>query len=375
MKIGILTFLNAQDNYGQVLQGYALKKYLENKGHSVHFINYNRYDIVSNKKNIITKLQKLLNLEVIAKYIAAIFYKKIYQCSLKIHNRNFDLFREKHFSFTIKYNTWVELKKNPPEMDIYITGSDQVWNFPDISHCKNIINAFFLNFGNALKISYAASFGANEFSNEYYSLISPLLNDFLAISVREESGCTILEKLGFKKSQLVPDPCFLLKTKYWQEIMTDRVTDKGFICIYLINNQIDISARKIISNFLGEKYYCISGQERINFIKKTYPTIEEWLELIFKADCVITNSYHGLVFSLIFNKKFIVIPLTGEIGKHMNTRIYSLLNKLNIQDRILDSQNIENIQKLINTEIDYETTNEKLAAFIDIGKEFLDGLR
>jgi hypothetical protein len=376
MNIGILTFINAQDNYGQVLQAFALKNYLENEGHLVYFINYDRYkDIIFVRKNIRETIGKIFNPIIVIRHLLNLFNRMAYKKSARIHDRKFDSFREKYFRFTIKYNSLSELKENPPNMDMYITGSDQVWNFPDIIHYRNNFHAFFLNFGKAIKISYAASFGNSDLSKEYYDLMLPLLNDFSAISVREMSGVDILRRMGFNNVKLVPDPTFLINTEYWKQLADHRIDDDNFICCYLLGSQTDVSLRKIIYKIRHKKYYYIPGQERFDLRKKIYPTIEQWLGFLLKANCIITNSYHGLIFSLIFQKKFIVLSLKGKYYENMNTRIQSLLSFFSLENRILSKKNIYMIDELMNTNIKYNEIEEKMKDFIISGKIFLDTIQ
>jgi hypothetical protein len=376
MNIGILTFINAQDNYGQVLQAFALKDYLEIKGHCVYFINYDRYkDIILNKKKFREKIKKILNPITVIRYLLNLFNQIVYKRFVRIYDRKFDSFREKYFRFTIKYDSLSELKKNPPEMDVYIAGSDQVWNFPDIIHYRNNIGAFFLDFGKAKKISYAASFGTNELSNEYADLISPLINNFSAISVREASGIKLLQNIGFSNISLVPDPTFLVNVEYWKQLATHEIIDDNFICCYLLGNQTDVSIKEIISIIRDRKYYYISGQGKIDLREKVYPTIEQWLEFMLKADFIITNSYHGLIFSLIFQKNFIILSLKGKYYENMNVRIQSLLSFFDLENRVLNRKNICKFGELMNSNIEYSVIGNKIKDFITSGKIFLDAIK
>ena len=152
MRIGILTFWWAYDNYGQILQCYALQRFLEKRGHEPFLIRYEYKTEIQNPP-VYHKFLKLFNVKKLVSYLRTLNMKRKIQNEMSFHNRHFDDFRKKYIKFGNKlYLSYKELVENPPEADCYIVGSDQVWN-PDCigginnSSFENILNAYFLNFG------------------------------------------------------------------------------------------------------------------------------------------------------------------------------------------------------------------------------------
>lgn len=348
MKIGVLTFWWSYDNYGQLLQCYALQKYLRDLGHEVFLIRYDFFSDVGSscvirciKRNINRFIKKKINDE-----------------------REFDLFRSERLNYSKKiYRSFRELQRNPPEADIYIVGSDQVWSciMSPLNNYKNITKTYFLDFGknNVKRISYAASWGTTKIRKEYIDFITPLLEKFDSVSVREETGIELCRECGCYSAVLVPDPTFLIsKNEYLEDLcITDSTEKEKYVFLYLLNNEFDFNIETIfewaVSKGLKVKY--VTGNGMKDNYEKDNCTISNWISYINNAEYVITNSFHCSVFSIIMNKKFGVVPLSGShLG--MNSRICSLFELCNIENRfltnsfnVLDKEyacNIDSIKKL-----------------------------
>lgn len=361
MNIGIVTFWWSHDNYGQLLQCYALQRYLKEKGHNAYLIRYDsNSDILP--KNILRFIKKNL----MSVYTKIKFYKSI-------KKRNFDVFRQDYIAQSKNiYKSISELRNNPPKADIYIVGSDQVWSciMSPIQRKKNLASAYFLDFGNnnVKRISYAASWGTDNISPEYEAFITPLLNRFSAVSVREKTGIALCKKCGVQKPVCVPDPTFLLSAKeYCNELLREQVTyDDDYIMLYLLNNTFNFNKQKIFdfakNNKLQVKY--VTGNGLTDSYEKIYATIPEWLNLIKNAKYVITNSFHCSVFSVLFHKQFGVIPLSGNYEK-LNTRMLSLFELLKIDERFIN-------------EFDFSILNKPYTVDLNMIKQmgvaFLDGV-
>ncbi len=347
MKIGILTFWWSNDNYGQLLQCYALQKYLRDMGHEAFLIRYKKSsDVISlNKRSFFTRIIKLFNPKKVLKAAAYRIQKKALLIEQKKNNRCFDDFREKYIAQSeIDYASYSELCRNPPKADVYIAGSDQIWNFTghSIDEVRNCVHAMFLDFGNASKFSYAASWVMTSLTQEYIDEIKPLLADFKYVSVREKKGIDLCGDCGRGDAECVCDPTFLLNPDIYRSLYREnpiRKVSKPFLLLYMLNkdmNEYDFDIQtvyKFASQRNLEVIY-VTGNGGFDKRKKFYATIPEWLWLIDNADYVVTNSFHCSVFSLFFKTKFAVVPLSGScIG--MNTRFDTLFSDYGVQPRYI----------------------------------------
>lgn len=378
MKIGIMTFWWSEDNYGQLLQCYALQKYLRDNGHDAYLIRYDpRNDFKA--KSIIYKIKKALNIKVLIKYAQEVI--RNYISIKKEKNRYFSEFRQKYLSQSERlYFSYKDLIHNPPDADVYIVGSDQVWNFnfTDISYSLNLLNAYFLNFGSKkiVKMSYAASFGSSSLSKELIYYINQFLPNFSYISVREEKSVELLKNENIT-SYWVPDPTLLLHKKTYTDLfltMDYNPENEQYILLYLLGNKCDFSLHKIknFSNIKNLKLKIVTGNTfNLNDSEIIYPSIEHWLSLIYHSKFVITNSFHGSVFSYIFNKSFGVLKL-GKEYSGMNERLDSLWSLLEIQPRYLLNNHFDILDTPYET-MDHCQLLKKVDSFIsaiqEIGKK------
>lgn len=359
MKIGIITFWNSQDNYGQQLQYYALQTYLEKYDCNVFLIKYlPRYSFIRKLKMFMASI---------------IFFRK----KSSVIERGFVEFREKYFHTTNKvYSSWKELDFDPPIADCYICGSDQIWNPVDYPN-KNT-KPWFLDFGNdkIRRVSYAASFGQSQFSQDIINFIAPMLAKLNAVSVRETTGIHICKKANRNDAIRVLDPTLLLNVDDYVKISDKMDYHKPFILGYFLNIGSEFnSIWKIIKDYVeSEKkdFKVIPSHQAETFIpyeKYFYPTIHQWINAYYKADEIFTTSFHGVVFSLIFHKPFVAFLLKNKCGK-MNDRIFSLLSDLNLEDRIFDVDVA--LCKQIKQKIDWLVVDEKMNALREHSKIFIE---
>ena len=355
MKIGIMTFWWSQDNYGQLLQCYALQKYLRDMGHDAYLIRYNPEND-TNKTSLIRKFAKIFNPKKLTKYIFMKIKRKITEKKrfaqleeLRLNPRYFDDFRAKYLKCSdTYYSSYDSLNENPPEADVYIVGADQVWNFN--LYPKKAINAYFLNFGkNEIKrLSYAASWSIPKIDKKHITQISPLLQKFNYVSVREIKGLFYCEKCGVKNAEWVPDPTFLLKADKDRQIYKESTIRKpkdSYVLLYMLGNSTDFNIQKAydFAKSKNLKIIYVTGNGVVDDKEKYYATIPEWLYLIDNAEYVITNSFHCCVFSSLFNKKFGVIQLSG-VWKGSNDRFESLFKFLGIDSRYITNANFDNLE-------------------------------
>ncbi|GHU95797.1 hypothetical protein FACS189479_09460 [Spirochaetia bacterium] len=347
MKIGIMTLWWSDDNYGQLLQCYALQKYLRDAGHNAYLIRYKpKNDYIETP--LWKKLLKACNPIKLYHFIGCkinklAVYKKVMELNKQ---RNFDEFRNKYISQSeIVYDSYQELVVNPPEADIYIVGSDQVWNFfwAAPSQVRALVNAYLLNFGseNIKRISYAASFGVGKIKKKYIDDIAPLLRKFQYISVRENSGISIINKCGINNAEIVPDPTMLLDKDIYRSLYGRESIEKykkPYCLLYMLSNRTKFSIQDVYiwANSKNIDIRYVSANMQFDAYDKIYPTIPQWLGLVDNAQYVITNSYHCSVFSLLFQKKFAVVPMVGE-DERMNDRFYTLFNIFDLKERFINN--------------------------------------
>lgn len=366
MKIGIITYWITRSNYGTVLQNYALQTFLRSFGFETFLI---RTDIplgCSRLDYYKSLLQKNGFFSLACYFKSRLFCKIARKISSENKNddkRNFPDFVNKNLNPTKVFRSLSELESDCPMAAIYIAGSDQVWNTygENYNTVSEQIKAYLLSFApdSAKKISCAASFGKSSLAVEFENLFKQELSEFDFISCREKSGVEICKGLGFENAVLQQDPTMLLSSDEYKKIASKNlVPKKPYILLYLLGNDTDFSTRRLkqfakLKN-LEVVYVPANEAQKINFHKKTFPTVEEWLGLYENASAVVTNSFHGTVFSLIFNKSFLSVHQTGKF-EDQNVRIDSLLEDFGLKNRIFSGD----FEKLF-APVDFENVNKRL---------------
>jgi hypothetical protein len=329
MKIGIITFHWAI-NCGAILQAYALQTYLSRMGHEVKIINYipiNTIDCLINS----FRTKRVWR-------IPGNIFECLKKSSVYLNEYQFEKFRKKYLNLSNLYTSNKILKSNPPHYDVYICGSDQIWN-PSLTMSGE--RSYFLDFGGSdiKRIAYAASFGCKS-----WKFSRSLLANFNAISVRENSGRRIVKEMGINDVCVMPDPTLLLEAKDYYKFVSS--VEKGFVFFYILHQDQKVIER--VKNYIEQSNKIVESKN---------VGIEEWLTLIKGSDIVITNSFHGMVFSIIFNKPFIVV-LVEKSG--MNDRVFTLLERLGLEDRVIEYYNEEKIEDIMKREIDWERVEKEI---------------
>ena len=368
MRIGIITFWNSEDNYGQVLQCFALQQQLIQMGHKPFLIKYIPYQKVK-KTSIIQKLWKLIQIYPIFQKLKKRQESKWIK-TLKQKNklRKFDEFKEKYIlTNKIIYYGLSNIQNNPPEADCYICGSDQVWSML-LDNNEN--QAFFLNFGkrNIKRIAYAASFGRDIYPIELNVQLHNMLTKFSAISVREKTGIDICTKVGIQAIDVL-DPTLLLSMKEYTSIIETptNINNEDFFYTYSLNitSEEDLCWKELTQYASKQNLKSISttssgyfsGRELCSKTQYVYATIPQWLGYIQNAQFVATTSFHGVVFCLILHTNFIYFPLKGKHSRS-NSRVISLLNSLGLMEKVFNSQ--KSIEQVIEQPIAWEKVDAKL---------------
>ncbi|WP_027621759.1 polysaccharide pyruvyl transferase family protein [Acetivibrio clariflavus] len=328
MKISIIT-LHYIQHYGSLLQTYATQKAFEKAGMEAEIIDYIRPNAT---EEAITKdaLQKKGFEKNFIKKAAFLWAKKIENKKRREFSNDFI---SKYLHMTRRYKDYEDLKNNPPEADIYCTGSDQTWNS---DYNGGILPAYFLEFAPAGKkrIGYAVSIGKDKLDPEEVEETARLVKKYDAISVREQSAKKIVEDLGFPEVQHILDPTLVLDKHDWEPLIAPRMVKEKYIIIYKLNDNPDLEA---FAKKLSEKTGCkiVRMSYYLNHFKYQgkmiySPSVEGFLSLINYAEYVITDSFHCLAFSLNFHKDFFVV-----YPKKYSTRLESLLTLTNTKDRVV----------------------------------------
>lgn len=357
MEIGIFTFWASQDNYGQTLQSFALQYFIRSKWHcKVEVIRY-----FARKPLFKYVLKKTLK-----EYIAQIcpFLKEDWAMEYRgIKKRNFEGFKRKHINYSSRvcYGKR-DLSCYAKKYDILIAGSDQIWSMM-LDNPNNSV--YYLDFGTKeqKRISYAASFGQIEYPVELESKLRKELERFNAISVRESDGVSICKACGQEAVQVL-DPTLLLEEDVYRSF-TKKCRTQKYCFLYILNitSEDDIYWKDLKNYIIPKNIVCTTGSGYmknkvfLNGVEYENSTITQWLSNIAFADSVITTSFHGVVFSIIFRKNFIYIPLKGAHAAS-NNRVLDLLNKLGLSQRILEDKT--GLSEIFNNPIDYVPVYERL---------------
>ncbi len=368
-------------NFGASLQGYALYRFLKEKDNNVKILRYKGSEVSENNNNnkrlIIKRMTKYSASEI---YIKILFRvkKKLLKSEINKQRKLFQSFQDEYMSFYNKdRKTWITVKDSYPHADIYVCGSDQIWN----PMFKNGYNdpGYFLNFvSNKIKIAYAPSFGVSDIPATASKDLSSLLKDFTAVSVREKEGAQIIKKYTGRDVTVQLDPTMLYDGDHWRSIgvKPDNIPDKYILC-YRFGNSLDVNSTiHRISEKLSLPIITLplSGISYLNKNEKKLFNAgpREFIGLIDNAALVCTDSFHATVFSVLLNTPFITF-LRGESlnkGEGMNSRVTNLLGMLKLNNRIINSHVVEEIDKWLS--IDTSEANKILSIERKKSREWLN---
>ena len=368
MRIGIITFYNGNINYGGILQAYAMQKKLADLGYDARQVCLD--NTITESLSIRDKIKLLMKLN--CKAVDIWKRKKDQQ---KKENAISDIREEQREGFKVfealiphteKSYRADELRELDAEFDAFITGSDQVWT-PNSGGFRPVPHrgTYFLDFTKKKKISYAASFGVDSISDAFAYEAMPKINNLCAVSVREYNAKKIIQQHLNKEVEVVVDPIFLLSDEEWNNIVAEPNVDEEYVLTYVLGK---MNNARIISKSISEKYKCklysvpfIGDYEETDrsFGDKQLIGIDprEFLGYIKRAKYIVTDSFHCLALSIIFEKQFIVVKRSQDNSKGaMNSRVTDLLKTLNLNDRLSDG--LEAV--VLNENINYDTVKDTL---------------
>ena len=313
-------------NYGATLQAYALHEFVKSLGYDCDIIDH----MSAEERHRTVKLNDFSRENL----------KKIpYKLSLETGYRRFEDFYDRHMNMTKRYVSAAELKTDPPDSDVFISGSDQVWNPKDPK-----LDRFLLDFApeDKCKISYAASMGNPTLPDDKKECYVKALKRFDAISVREQEAHAMLQPLTEKEVQIHCDPAFLLTAEQWRalESPVKGLKENGYILCYMLHlpSWFNAWAERLKKEtslpivFVGLQGYRPVFCDR--YVRDAGPG--EFLWLIDHADTVVSSSFHGNVFSLIFGTKLISTP-----DQKRPDRIRNLLRMFGEERREISSPDIQ----------------------------------
>lgn len=365
MKIGIVTFWQTRDNYGQMLQCWALQHYLRSCGHEPYLIRYRHTEAFAIDFKITVKgfIKNLLRLR-----LKSLLPKKTILPPLSNNDkqRDFETFKKEKLQVSERtYLSLQELQKEPPEADCYIVGSDQVWS--KLLYFKEN-RVFFLDFGSESpkRIAYAASFSYEKYPKDIQVKLRNALSRFNAISVREKTGVKICEGIGIH-AQLVVDPTLLLHDNdYYKNFHIEKKKRSGiFLYVLNIRDPKEVGWEEL-KTFAEENKTEITvttasgyvdSKELFSNANYKYPTVDGWIKNIASAELVVTTSFHGIVFCLLMHTPFIFIPLGGEYAKG-NNRVLDLFSYLGIDSGVYDKR--KNYSEIVTSKYDWDEIDKRI---------------
>lgn len=354
-RVGLTTcYVN---NFGACLQAYALQTTIEKMGFVCEIIPYTPQK--SLKKYIYP-----LRLAITLRNRIKALYDDEYKFD-NLRSPGFQDFRRKYLKFGAgRYIKEKTLYSDPPLYDYYVTGSDQIWN-PLLYGNKNN-RVYFLDFApkDKKRIAYAPSIGVDRIPPTCEKEMGELIDAFSAVSVREVTGKSIVEKVSHKPCRVVLDPTLLLNATEWSEVASKRIIDKPYVFCYLFGNgeyigefvnevKMQLDMEVVVVPFTAREY-----RSEYTILKKIGPA--DFLSLIKYAKLVVTDSFHATAFSINFNTPFYTLfRNTKSDANNMNSRITNILGMLELENRLISDRS--HFPDKIIAECDFRNANRKLA--------------
>ena len=333
-KTCILTFHSAY-NFGAVMQAYALQEYITQHFGEARILDYHNTSL--DKSYARPKFTDLFHnpKQTIFRFIQSRLYSG--------KNKRIDQFRGEYLKLTKRYDA-NNIQDANDEADVFITGSDQVWNHMIIGKDTN----FFLDFVDAGKrtCSYAASIGVKQIPDAYSELYKNALGHVQKISVRETAGIQTLADIGVDSADVMPDPTLLLPAAQWDTLAVAPNTGGKYILVYKITTADKlITFARDLAKKTGLPIIYIPNDLKSGIVGSLKLDVgpKEWLGYIDNAEYVVTNSFHGTVFSILLGTKFFS-EVSGKVNPS-TSRLMSLLALFGLEDRIIERYTNEMLGK------------------------------
>ncbi len=358
MKIGILTF-HCAENYGAVLQCYATQEFLKSKGHEVSVIDY-RPDYLLSPYRVFYFRRFLCHNPL--KGIINLFKELIHLPKRCYRRRAFRKFCQHHLQLT----DIITRDTIPSTFEGYVVGSDQIWN---TNITEGFDDVYFCNFPFPKEkrryVAYAASMGRAELvHNEARDYMCNALNQLDAISVREYDLLALLQPLSARPIPQVLDPTLMVNPQIWDKFVGQPLISRKYVAVYEV--RMDKNVRRIAADLakqIGGEVVVIDSWFALHH-KEHHKAVspENFVNVIKHAACVVTTSFHGTAFSVVFNRPFYTVRQNDWV----DSRAQSLLETLHLEERMVDKHATP-----VYSSIDYTGTNVILEALRDQSQEFL----
>ena len=361
MKVGIITWW--RNNYGSILQALALQQKLN---------QYNdlQYEIIcqfgkksTSVDNVFDKIKSVG----LAETCKRVFWKVAFK-GLRLRNKKMQQFVDENLKVSNQQYNEHDIADSNKYYDTYICGSDQIWN-PDLVPTDSMYWLPFVEKGKN-KIAYAPSFGASTVTEKQKEQIKANLSTFKAVSCRENSGArTINQIIGEKKCEAVLDPTMLIERDYWDTISEDKIYEEKYIFAYMLRGTA--AQRKYIEKIARERNLKIVSipfldYEKIDPYDLKFGDYKLWdanpaefISAIRHAEYVFCDSFHCIVFSILYHRPFFVFPKVGADGKVKKSqisRMTDLLELAEIKNRIL----LDNEEADLDAEIDWNNSDKRI---------------
>ena len=378
--MNIKTITTYQDyNYGASLQAYALQTYLIKRGHDAQLIRYEPEYLRRYYSFWYVNKESKLSSNIILRMIYRVL-KWLHRMTTLKRKASFDYFNHKVIKETIAYKSKEELYNNPPVADLYICGSDQIWN---ILYDAGKDPVFYLDFvKSGKKASYAASFSYLDIPDDYLEVIQHFLSTFSAVSVREWQGSEICKKMGIY-AHWVLDPVFLLSAQEWEKLMNrkDIITNErnfSFYDKYILVYDFELCNKEMetfVKRYAKQKklhIYAIVDRFPLPYAEKNFKKCGpvDFIKLIRYCHVFVSNSFHGTAFSIIFHKPFFVF---NRKRHKANSRMESLLKLFGLQN-VLITNNIDAENAFLYS-FDWNNVEKIKETNVVISKDYLRVLR
>lgn len=327
MKVGVLTYWNSSDNYGQQLQCFAMQRALRELGHEPFHIRYIQSIVTKKHSKGLTRY--ITDFGAYVRYTRHLLRERLYASRVDNSPRGFDKFRSRYLTMSEEEYDSTTLMNNPPEADAFIAGSDQIWA-GDIMYYLPFVS------DSQLRIGYAPSTGGQDITlRDDSTAVLDLLRKFDFIGMREASGRDSLLRAGVKGVTTVVDPALLLDGNTYINTFGLRHEEYRRGLVYMLGHDTSKSIKSIdkMMRKRGFDYDYVASQGTYDRFPHCSATVIEWMEKIMNASLVVTNSFHCTVFSMLFHRPFIFVPMTGSY-KRMNDRLFDLLGNVGLQSQI-----------------------------------------
>ena len=371
-KVGLVTLYNS-DNYGALLQAYALQQSIKEYDCECIVIKHDRFGAVCSDENKAFNLQMIIKiLKLICKCPRSINYylNRVTGKAKTLDRINCSRFRDEYINpkSEIFYESVEEIMKRPPQYDAYVCGSDQIWNPQRIKNSE----PFFLDFGtkDIVRIAYAPSLATDVIPYELHNYYKEKIRKIDFLSIREHVGCSAMKEATGISAKCVLDPIFLLEKEKWEQIkiVPSIANDKFIFCYFLDRQNLANMRKKIIKYAKMVDAQVIVLMPENTGIDRNWKTIvdagpREFLGLILKAECVFTDSFHGTAFSIKLEKNFYTYK---NLNKKFS-RIQNILDLFGLEECAVNEKDY-----LLIKDINYNHIKKKVELEVEKSKRFLE---